>query len=50
MRAMDSINQRYGRNTLRPGIVAARPRWGMRRANLSPSYTTRANEMMQVRA
>ena len=50
MRAMDVVNQRFGRNTLRPGIVSERPRWGMRRANLSPSYTTRADQLMQVRA
>jgi len=50
MRAMDALNQRYGRNTLRPGTVAAHPRWGMRRANLSPSYTTRADQLLQVRA
>lgn len=50
MRAMDSVNMRFGRNTLRPGIVAARPGWGMRRTNLSPSYTTRAEDLLQVRA
>ena len=50
MRAMDLINLRYGRNALRPGIVTARPSWGMRRANLSPSYTTRADQLLQVRA
>ncbi len=50
MRAMDSVNLRFGRNTLRPGIVAARPRWGMRCTNLSPSYTTRADELLQVQA
>ena len=50
MRAMDTINQRYGRHTMRPGMVAAQPNWGMRRANLSPSYTTRADQLLRVKA
>jgi DNA polymerase V len=50
MRAMDLVNQRFGRNTLRPAVVAERPRWGMRRANISPSYTTRADQLMIVKA
>jgi DNA polymerase V len=50
MRAMDLVNQRFGRNTLRPAVVAERPRWGMRRANISPSYTTQPKEIMRVKA
>lgn len=50
MRAMDAVNLRFGRNTLRPATLAGRPRWGMRRGNISPSYTTRADELMRVRA
>ncbi len=50
MRTIDIVNQRFGRGTLRPGVVAMRPRWGMRRANLSPQYTTRIDEVMRVRA
>ena len=50
MRVIDAINQRHGRHTLRPGIVAPKPGWGMRRANLSPSYTTRLDELLEVRA
>ncbi|WP_395831868.1 DUF4113 domain-containing protein [Elstera sp.] len=48
MAALDSVNQRFGRNTLRPGAVAAAPAWGMRRNNLSPCYTTRETDLMQV--
>jgi DNA polymerase V len=48
MVALDEVNKRYGRNTLRPGAVAASPAWGMRRSNLSPCYTTRASDLMQV--
>ena len=50
MGALDDVNRRFGRNTLRPGIVAGQPAWGMRRANISPCYTTRAEELMQVHA
>jgi len=50
MGALDAVNRRFGRNTLCPGIIAGRPGWGMRRANVSPSYTTRADELMRVKA
>jgi DNA polymerase V len=48
MAALDAVNQRFGRNTLRPGAVAAAPAWGMRRHNLSPCYTTRESDLMRV--
>lgn len=48
MSALDEVNKRFGRNTLRPGAVAAAPAWGMRPSNLSPCYTTRASDLMQV--
>jgi len=50
MRAVDAVNARYGRGTVSPGVVSARPRWGMRRANVSPCYTTRIDELLQVHA
>jgi DNA polymerase V len=50
MAAIDRTNARFGRNTIRPAIVASVPSWGMRRANVSPSYTTRVEEIMRVRA
>jgi DNA polymerase V len=46
MAAMDATNQRYGRDTLHPGNVRPSPRWSMRRARLSPSYTTRLNDAL----
>ncbi len=49
MAALDAVNLRYGRGTLRPGLVAPAPRWGMRRANLSPAYTTRIKDILRVR-
>lgn len=50
MRAMDHVNMRFGGNTLRPGLIAASPRWRARRANVSPSYTTRSDEILCVKA
>jgi hypothetical protein len=50
MRTLDAINSRYGRDTLRPGGTTARGTWSMRRANLSPCYTTRFDEMLSAKA
>lgn len=50
MSALDAINKRFGRNTLRPCITSGRPGWSMRRANISPSYTTCADQLMRVHA
>ena len=50
MRALDAVNQRFGRGTLRPGVVTTKPRWGMRQSNISPRYTTRIDEILRVRA
>ena len=46
MRTLDAINLRYGRDTLRPGSTAQRGIWSMRRASLSPCYTTRFEEIL----
>lgn len=50
MQVMDSINQRWGRNTLRPGRLITDPSWGMERQHLSPSYTTRLDQLWTVKA
>ncbi|KQX22775.1 MULTISPECIES: Y-family DNA polymerase [unclassified Sphingomonas] len=50
MAALDAVNTRFGRDTVRPGAVRQAPAWGMRRANLSPCYTTRIEEILGVRA
>jgi DNA polymerase V len=47
---MDAINGRFGRGAARPAAVAAAPGWSMRRANLSPCYTTRLDDMLEVSA
>lgn len=40
MEALDGINQRYGRGTLRLAAEGVEKSWQMRRGNLSPRYTT----------
>lgn len=50
MTALDSINGRFGRETLRPGGMVGKRAWGMRRGNLSPSYTTRIDQLLEVRS
>lgn len=50
MAALDAVNARFGRDTLRPGAIREAPGWGMRRANLSPCYTTRVDDLLRVRA
>ena len=50
MTALDAVNLRYGRDTLRPGAVTQRPVWAMRRSRLSPRYTTQADEILTARA
>ncbi len=50
MRAMDGVNARYGRGTLRPlSTGIARP-WGTRAGLLTQRYTTHPGEIMQARA
>jgi DNA polymerase V len=50
MLAVDRLNRRYGRYTVRPLAVSYGRDWEMRRSNLSPRYTTRINEMLKVKA
>ncbi|WP_205618517.1 DUF4113 domain-containing protein [Brevundimonas nasdae] len=50
MTAMDAVNARFGRNTLRPGGVRKVTPWSTRANNKSPAYTTRIAELMEVRA
>ena len=50
MGALDAINGRYGRETVRPGGLTSRGGWSMRRANLSPCYTTRLDDILSAKA
>ena len=50
MTALDAVNGRFGRGTLRPGAVAREAGWSMRRSSLSPCYTTRLSDLLAVKA
>jgi DNA polymerase V len=50
MEAVDRINRKHGRHTVRPLAVGGERRWEMRRERLSPRYTTRIGEVLRVRA
>ena len=45
MAALDTVNQRWGRDTLRIGSSGIGRDWAMRRSNLSPHYTTRWDDV-----
>ena len=50
MAALDSVNAKFGRGTLRPGGIRPVKPWSTRANNRSPRYTTRFTELMEVRA
>lgn len=49
MLAMDSINQRYGRGSIRLGLARKDQDWRTRLENLSPSFTTKWADLACVR-
>ncbi|MBY0370537.1 Y-family DNA polymerase [bacterium] len=50
MQAMDAINAREGRGSIRPAHVPVQASWAGRQRNVSPRYTTRVEEIMCARA
>jgi DNA polymerase V len=50
MRAVDDLNRRHGRHTVRPLGLSSERVWEMRRQHVSPRYTTRLDEVLRVRA
>lgn len=48
--AVDRINRRYGRHTVRPLAMGDDRGWEMRRGCLSGRYTTRLDEVPRVKA
>lgn len=48
MKALDTTNRRWGKNTLFYAGAGTQKPWGMKRGMRSPSYTTRWNEMLTV--
>jgi DNA polymerase V len=49
MKAMDEINRRYGRDTVRFGIVRPKAHWQTKFRRRSPRYTTRLSEVLSVK-
>ncbi|MBV4481790.1 DUF4113 domain-containing protein [Pseudomonas sp. SWRI124] len=49
MQVMDQINVKWGRGTMRPACAPVAPDWGMKREMLSPSYTTRIDQLWKVK-
>ncbi|MQT57758.1 translesion error-prone DNA polymerase V subunit UmuC [Pseudomonas sp. FSL R10-0399] len=50
MSVLDEINNRWGRGTLRVASVPTSPEWAMRRSLMSQSYTTKLDQLWQVRS
>ncbi|WP_461538408.1 Y-family DNA polymerase [Spongorhabdus nitratireducens] len=51
MPVIDSINQRFGRHTIRPAAMGFQPQsWHMNQQHCSPHYTTCWNDIMKVYA
>jgi DNA polymerase V len=48
MKAMDAINRRFGRDTVKLGSSGIRPKWPLRREMLSPCYSTDWNDLVRV--
>lgn len=49
MTVMDSLNEKYGRDTLRLGTQGFSKRWKLRQEKLSPCYTTRWEEFITIK-
>lgn len=50
MAAVDRINRKHGRHTVRPLSLGLERAWEMRRGHLSKNYTTRWDELLTVKA
>lgn len=50
MAALDTINARFGRGTVRPASTGMARSWGARQQNLSPRYTTQIGEILIAQA
>ena len=48
MKTIDSINGRMGRDKIRLAIQGVNHKWSFKQKNLSPCYTTRWNDLLQV--
>ena len=49
MNTMDRINERYGSSTIRLASEGIEKAWRMKRENVSPCYTTKFEDLVQVK-
>ncbi len=49
MKTIDNINMRYGNSTLKIAAEGIKKKWAMRRERVSPSYTTRFEDLIKVK-
>ncbi len=49
MESLDQLNRRYGRGTLQIATQGTTRQWRLRQEKLSPAYTTRWSELMEIR-
>ncbi|HEY8562531.1 MAG TPA: Y-family DNA polymerase [Pyrinomonadaceae bacterium] len=49
MKAIDEINQKFGKDAVRFASVKSSGKWSMKRARKSPGYTTNWDELLRVR-
>ncbi len=48
LKAVDAINQKFGKDTVRFGSVKTTGRWKMKQTRKSRNYTTNWNELLVV--
>jgi DNA polymerase V len=49
MKTLDEINSKFGRDTLKIAVQSSGQKWKLRQEKLSPCYTTRWDEIIEVR-
>ena len=49
MKSIDNLNSRYGKGTVKLAVQAGKDKWKLRQEKLSPRYTTKINETIQVK-
>ena len=50
MALLDAVTARFGRGALRTLATGTAQPWGTRHGRMSPRYTTRVDELMEVKA
>ena len=48
MKALDEVNQLYGKNTVQYAVQGFKKKWRLKQAKLSPCYTTNIHEVLTI--